>query len=107
MASQGPAAASRATNCMTTSGHVKPKVRRDLKSMSRQVRRVSEPPRVCFTPAGITSCGQLLIARSSYSKRQEGLVPWVLGGQIGKKGESPWQVGEQTKCHLRSSAEGG
>lgn len=28
-------------------------------------------------------------------------MPWVLGGEVGKKGESPWQVGEQTKSHLR------
>lgn len=59
------------------------------------------------SPAGITSCGQLLIGRSSYSKQQEGLVPWVLNGEVGKKGESPWQVGERTECHLRCSAEGG
>lgn len=47
-----------------------------------------------FPPAGGTSCGQLLISRSSYSKKHEGLMPWVLGGEVGTKGESPWQVGE-------------
>lgn len=41
-----------------------------------------------------SSCGQLLISRSSYSEPQEkvGLQPWVVGGEVGKKGESPWQV---------------
>lgn len=23
----------------------------------------------------------------------DGLMPWVVGGEVGKKGESPWQVG--------------
>lgn len=63
---------------------------------------------VCFPPLpGDSSCGQLLISRSSYSKKHEGLMPWVLGGEVGNKGESPWQVGEQIQCHLRSSADEG
>lgn len=44
------------------------------------------------SPAGAASCGQLLISRSSYTKQMDGLLPWVLGGEVGKKGESPWQV---------------
>lgn len=60
-----------------------------------------------FPPAGDTSCGQLLISRSSYSKKHEGLMPWVLGGEVGNKGESPWQVGDLIHGHMRSSAEGG
>uniref|UniRef100_A0A3Q4B868 Vitamin K-dependent protein C n=1 Tax=Mola mola TaxID=94237 RepID=A0A3Q4B868_MOLML len=43
-------------------------------------------------PKGASSCGQLLISRSSYTKRMDGLLPWMLGGEVGKKGESPWQV---------------
>ncbi|TRY95445.1 hypothetical protein DNTS_032473 [Danionella cerebrum] len=39
------------------------------------------------------SCGQIRIAKSSYNnKRIEGLQPWVMGGKVGKKGESPWQA---------------
>ncbi|KAL6103718.1 proc [Pungitius sinensis] len=43
-------------------------------------------------PTGPSSCGQLRIARSSYTPRKDGLVPWVVGGEVGKKGESPWQA---------------
>lgn len=43
-------------------------------------------------PTGRLSCGQLLVHRSSYSEPIEGLQPWVAGGEVGKKGESPWQV---------------
>ncbi|XP_038125866.1 vitamin K-dependent protein C isoform X2 [Cyprinodon tularosa] len=39
-----------------------------------------------------SSCGQILIHRSEYSEPVEGLLPWTLGGEVGKKGESPWQV---------------
>lgn len=39
------------------------------------------------------SCGQIRIAKSSYSNKPlVGLQPWVVGGTVGKKGESPWQV---------------
>ncbi|XP_077471922.1 vitamin K-dependent protein C [Stigmatopora argus] len=41
---------------------------------------------------GRSSCGQLLIGRSSYTRQLEGLTPWVVNGEVGKKGESPWQV---------------
>uniref|UniRef100_A0A8C6SJB0 Vitamin K-dependent protein C n=1 Tax=Neogobius melanostomus TaxID=47308 RepID=A0A8C6SJB0_9GOBI len=41
------------------------------------------------TPTSSSSCGQLLISRSSYSKPVVGLMPWVVGGEVGKKGESP------------------
>lgn len=43
-------------------------------------------------PKGSSSCGQLLISRSSYSPPMEGPQPWMVGGEVGKKGESPWQV---------------
>lgn len=43
-------------------------------------------------PKGTSSCGQLLISRSSYTKPMDGLLPWMVGGEVGKKGESPWQV---------------
>ncbi|KAK2896096.1 vitamin K-dependent protein C [Channa argus] len=43
-------------------------------------------------PAGSSSCGRLMINRSSYTKPQDGLLPWLVGGEVGKKGESPWQA---------------
>uniref|UniRef100_A0A1A8L0C1 Vitamin K-dependent protein C n=1 Tax=Nothobranchius pienaari TaxID=704102 RepID=A0A1A8L0C1_9TELE len=43
-------------------------------------------------PKGSSACGQLLISRSEYASPQDGLMPWMLGGEVGKKGESPWQV---------------
>ncbi|XP_061696450.1 vitamin K-dependent protein C isoform X2 [Syngnathoides biaculeatus] len=43
-------------------------------------------------PKGPSSCGQLLIGRSSYTGPVDGLMPWMVGGEVGKKGESPWQV---------------
>ncbi|XP_030631805.1 vitamin K-dependent protein C [Chanos chanos] len=44
-------------------------------------------------PKGAGSCGQILLIKSSYkSKPTEGLQPWVIGGEVGKKGESPWQA---------------
>lgn len=52
---------------------------------------LQEDHRKC-APTSFSSCGQLLISRSSYSKPVVGLMPWVVGGEVGKKGESPWQV---------------
>ncbi|XP_034039967.1 LOW QUALITY PROTEIN: vitamin K-dependent protein C [Thalassophryne amazonica] len=43
-------------------------------------------------PKGRSSCGQLLIGRSSYTQAMDGLLPWMVGGEVGKKGETPWQV---------------
>uniref|UniRef100_A0A8C5AQZ3 Protein C (inactivator of coagulation factors Va and VIIIa), a n=1 Tax=Gadus morhua TaxID=8049 RepID=A0A8C5AQZ3_GADMO len=43
-------------------------------------------------PISRASCGQLLLSRSSYSGPMVGLTPWVTGGEVGKKGESPWQA---------------
>ncbi|KAM6918882.1 vitamin K-dependent protein C [Xenentodon cancila] len=44
------------------------------------------------TAKGTSACGQLLINRSQYSRPMDGLLPWMVGGEVGKKGESPWQV---------------
>lgn len=38
---------------------------------------------------GPSSCGQLLIGRT---KSIKGLLPWMVGGEVGKRGENPWQV---------------
>uniref|UniRef100_A0A8C2X179 Vitamin K-dependent protein C n=1 Tax=Cyclopterus lumpus TaxID=8103 RepID=A0A8C2X179_CYCLU len=43
-------------------------------------------------PKGLSSCGRLLINRSSFTKPRDGLLPWMVGGEVGKKGESPWQA---------------
>ncbi|KAK2822868.1 hypothetical protein Q5P01_022933 [Channa striata] len=43
-------------------------------------------------PTGSSSCGRLLISKSSYTKPRDGLLPWISGGEVGKKGESPWQA---------------
>ncbi|XP_056266522.1 vitamin K-dependent protein C isoform X2 [Pseudoliparis swirei] len=43
-------------------------------------------------PKGLSSCGRLLISRSSFTKPRDGLLPWMVGGEVGKKGESPWQA---------------
>lgn len=46
-----------------------------------------------FSYTDEASCGQILIAKSFYKKNKPlGLQPWVIGGTVGKKGESPWQV---------------
>ncbi|KAF5902906.1 vitamin K-dependent protein C-like [Clarias magur] len=45
------------------------------------------------TPKNLESCGQILIAKSSYQpKPLKGPQPWVIGGEVGKRGESPWQA---------------
>ncbi|XP_017351037.1 vitamin K-dependent protein C isoform X1 [Ictalurus punctatus] len=44
-------------------------------------------------PKNQRSCGQILIAKSFYRpKPMEGLQPWIAGGEVGKRGESPWQA---------------
>ncbi|KAG7265918.1 hypothetical protein CRUP_014060 [Coryphaenoides rupestris] len=53
--------------------------------------RLHEDGKSCKA-TGTSSCGQLLISRSSYSAPIQGLQPWMLGGEVGKKGESPWQA---------------
>uniref|UniRef100_A0A673BDK6 Vitamin K-dependent protein C n=1 Tax=Sphaeramia orbicularis TaxID=375764 RepID=A0A673BDK6_9TELE len=53
--------------------------------------KLHDDHRTC-KPTGSSSCGQLLISKSSYSDPIDGLQPWVVGGEVGKKGESPWQV---------------
>ncbi|XP_017351041.1 vitamin K-dependent protein C isoform X1 [Ictalurus punctatus] len=54
-------------------------------------------------PKNQQSCGQILISRSFYSTKSfKGLQPWLYGGEVGKKGESPWQaliLNSQGKFH--------
>ncbi|XP_067109254.1 vitamin K-dependent protein C [Osmerus mordax] len=47
--------------------------------------------RTC-SPIDDNSCGQLLTEKNSYSGPIIGLLPWLMGGEVGKKGESPWQA---------------
>ncbi|XP_036412650.1 vitamin K-dependent protein C-like isoform X2 [Colossoma macropomum] len=45
------------------------------------------------TPKNQDSCGQILIAKSAYSTKPRPILqPWLVGGEVGKKGESPWQA---------------
>ncbi|MEQ2254691.1 hypothetical protein ILYODFUR_006185 [Ilyodon furcidens] len=53
--------------------------------------KLNNDSRKC-SPTRTSSCGQILINRSEYSKAVDGLLPWTVGGEVGKKGESPWQV---------------
>ncbi|XP_029931010.1 vitamin K-dependent protein C [Myripristis murdjan] len=53
--------------------------------------KLQDDSRSCV-PLGRSSCGQLLVAKTSYSQPIEGLLPWIMGGEVGKKGESPWQA---------------
>ncbi|XP_072219522.1 vitamin K-dependent protein C [Leuresthes tenuis] len=53
--------------------------------------KLEDDNRKCV-PKRSSSCGQLLISRSEYSEPLDGLLPWMIGGEVGKKGESPWQV---------------
>jgi len=47
-----------------------------------------------FSYTDEASCGQIRIVKSFYNNKPlVGLQPWVVGGTVGKKGESPWQVG--------------
>ncbi|XP_008401050.1 vitamin K-dependent protein C [Poecilia reticulata] len=53
--------------------------------------KLGDNSRKC-SPRSSSSCGQILINRSEYSEPVDGLLPWTVGGEVGKKGESPWQV---------------
>ncbi|XP_035383754.1 vitamin K-dependent protein C [Electrophorus electricus] len=54
--------------------------------------QIHENSRECL-PKSAQSCGQILTAKSSFAtKRIVGLQPWLVGGEIGRKGESPWQA---------------
>uniref|UniRef100_A0A3B5MLX9 Vitamin K-dependent protein C n=1 Tax=Xiphophorus couchianus TaxID=32473 RepID=A0A3B5MLX9_9TELE len=53
--------------------------------------KLDDDSRKC-SPKSTSSCGQILIDRSEYSEPVDGLLPWTLGGEVGKKGENPWQV---------------
>ncbi|KAM3866129.1 vitamin K-dependent protein C [Diretmus argenteus] len=85
-----------ATNCSVNNGHCDHECRDSEDGLRRTCSclpgyRLHDNARECV-PKGTSSCGQLLIARSSYSEPIQGLLPWMLGGEVGKKGESPWQA---------------
>ncbi|XP_061097082.1 vitamin K-dependent protein C [Conger conger] len=52
--------------------------------------RLQDDSKTC-RPSGEYSCGQLAAPRVA-DKPILGLQPWLVGGEVGKKGESPWQV---------------
>ncbi|KAJ8357853.1 hypothetical protein SKAU_G00206470 [Synaphobranchus kaupii] len=53
--------------------------------------RLQDDSRTCL-PSEVYACGQLVAPRVSDNKPKVGLQPWLVGGEVGKKGESPWQV---------------
>ncbi|XP_034073653.1 vitamin K-dependent protein C [Gymnodraco acuticeps] len=85
-----------ATNCSVDNGDCGHSCSESKDNLSRSCSCVSgyklhDDSKKC-SPIGPSSCGQLLISRSSYTKPMDGLLPWMVGGEVGKKGESPWQV---------------
>nr|XP_019961772.1 PREDICTED: vitamin K-dependent protein C-like [Paralichthys olivaceus] len=85
-----------ATNCSVENGDCDHECTESEDGLTRSCSCVSgyklhDNFRKCV-PRGPSSCGRLLISRSSYTKPMDGLLPWIVGGEVGKKGESPWQV---------------
>ncbi|XP_060940920.1 vitamin K-dependent protein C [Limanda limanda] len=85
-----------ATNCSVENGGCYHECTESEDGLTRSCSCVSgyklqEDSRECV-PKGPSSCGQLLIGRSSYTKPMDGLLPWMVASEVGKKGESPWQV---------------
>ncbi|XP_029686773.1 vitamin K-dependent protein C [Takifugu rubripes] len=85
-----------ATNCSLDNGNCDHECTDGADGLTRRCGCVNgynlqDDSRTC-RPKGPSSCGQLLIGRSSYTKSIDGLLPWMVGGEVGKKGESPWQV---------------
>lgn len=85
-----------ATNCSVDNGGCDHDCSDSSDGLSRSCSCVSgytlhDNSRKCVAQ-GQRSCGQLLIGRSSYTKPMDGLLPWMVAGEVGKKGENPWQV---------------
>ncbi|KAL0966579.1 hypothetical protein UPYG_G00297040 [Umbra pygmaea] len=85
-----------ATNCSIANGDCDHECHESKDGLSRTCSclegyRLEPNSRECV-PIDDQSCGQLLVAKTSHSKSKEVLQPWVFGGEIGKKGESPWQA---------------
>ncbi|XP_010890652.2 vitamin K-dependent protein C [Esox lucius] len=85
-----------ATNCSIANGDCDHECQESKDGLSRtcsclQGHRLQKNSRQCL-PIDDQSCGQLLVTKSSYSKPIQGLQPWLVGGEVGKKGESPWQA---------------
>ncbi|XP_064197707.1 vitamin K-dependent protein C [Anguilla rostrata] len=53
--------------------------------------RLQDDSRTCI-PAEEYACGQQIVPRVTDEKPRVGLQPWMVGGEVGKKGESPWQA---------------
>uniref|UniRef100_H3CAT7 Vitamin K-dependent protein C n=1 Tax=Tetraodon nigroviridis TaxID=99883 RepID=H3CAT7_TETNG len=85
-----------ATSCAEDNGHCDHECSDSSDGLARSCScihgyNLQDDSRTC-QPKGPASCGQLLIGRSSYTQSVDGLLPWMVGGEVGKKGESPWQV---------------
>ncbi|XP_027013989.1 vitamin K-dependent protein C-like [Tachysurus fulvidraco] len=85
------------TNCSVDNGgcdhnchEIKDKLGRYCSCINGYV--LQEDSKQCV-PKSQQSCGQILLAKSIYRQKPiEGLQPWIMGGEVGKRGESPWQA---------------
>ncbi|KAL4608386.1 vitamin K-dependent protein C [Arapaima gigas] len=87
---------STASNCLTNNGDCDHICKDSVDGLSRTCSclpgyNLRDNLRTC-TPAVPYACGQQHVNRSMESKVYKTLRPWLVGGQVGKKGESPWQA---------------
>ncbi|KAM9322273.1 vitamin K-dependent protein C [Pholidichthys leucotaenia] len=85
-----------ATNCSVDNGDCDHECTESKDGLTRTCSCVSgykldTDHRKCV-PKGSFSCGQVLKDRVDYSKTDRIQWPWMVGGEVGRKGESPWQV---------------
>ncbi|XP_051556955.1 vitamin K-dependent protein C-like [Myxocyprinus asiaticus] len=88
---------STATNCSVNNGDCDHECHEKEDGLGRTCScikgyQLQDDSRKC-TAKNEASCGQIRIAKSFYrNKPTVGLTPWLMGGTVGKKGESPWQA---------------
>ncbi|XP_077050067.1 vitamin K-dependent protein C [Siphateles boraxobius] len=96
-----------ASNCSVNNGHCDHECHEREDGLARTCSciegyQLQDNSRKC-TAKNEASCGQIRIVKSFYkNKPLVGLQPWVVGGTVGKKGESPWQaliLNNQGKFH--------
>ncbi|XP_075993694.1 vitamin K-dependent protein C [Genypterus blacodes] len=85
-----------ATNCSVNNGDCNHECKESPDGRTRTCSclsgyKLQDDSKSCV-PKGRSSCGQLLVSKTSYTKPMDGLMPWMVGGEVGKKGESPWQA---------------
>ncbi|KAJ8270835.1 hypothetical protein GJAV_G00119810 [Gymnothorax javanicus] len=87
---------STAFNCTVDNGHCDHVCRESEDGLSRFCSclpgyRLQDDSKTCL-PSEEFACGQQVVPRASENKPIVGLQPWLVRGEPGKKGESPWQV---------------